>query len=87
LLTGGQADSFAPDTVDGVASILTPSGTTAGEYDYDPFGNPRTDGTAHITPTVTNPIGFAGDILPSSGAGSRMDARHRSAAPGSASPR
>lgn len=60
LLTGGSTDSYAPDTVDGVASVLTPSGTTAAEYDYDPFGNARTDGTASVAPTVDNPIKFAG---------------------------
>ncbi|NUP45883.1 MAG: hypothetical protein HOW97_01000 [Catenulispora sp.] len=61
LLSGGQTDSLAPDPLSGVASILTSSGTTAGEQDYDPFGNPRTDGTARVTPTVTDPFGFAGD--------------------------
>lgn len=60
LLTGGQADSYAPDTVDGVSSVVTPQGAIAAEYDYDPFGNPRSDGTASVTPTVNNPIQFAG---------------------------
>ena len=76
LLTGGQTDSFAPDTVSGVASILTPSGTTVGEQDYDPFGNPRTDGTARIAPTVANPIGFAGGYHDTT-LGNRYSTTHR----------
>jgi RHS repeat-associated protein len=60
LPTGGQTDSYALDTVDGVASVVTPQGAIAGEYDYDPFGNPRSDGTASVAPTVNNPIKFAG---------------------------
>lgn len=60
LLTGGQSDSYALDGVDGVANVVDPTGANLAEYDYDPFGNPRTDGTATGTPTVDNPIRFAG---------------------------
>jgi RHS repeat-associated protein len=60
LLTGGQSDSYVLDGVDGVANVVAPTGENLAEYDYDPFGNPRTDGTASGTPTVDNPIRFAG---------------------------
>ncbi len=61
MLTGGQTDSYAPDTVHGVANIVNPAGDTLAAYDYDPFGNPRSDGTAgSVTGSITNPIRFAG---------------------------
>jgi len=61
LLTGGQTDSYALDTVGGVATVVNPAGSTMAAYDFEPFGSRRSDGTAAGTPTsVTNPIQFAG---------------------------
>jgi RHS repeat-associated protein len=61
MLTGGQTDSYAPDTLHGVANVVDPAGNTLAAYDYDPFGKPRTDGTASgVASSVSNPIGFAG---------------------------
>jgi RHS repeat-associated protein len=61
LFSSGRADSFAPDWLGGVADVVSPQGETRASYDYDPFGNPRTDGTAGApSSTVDNPIGFAG---------------------------
>jgi RHS repeat-associated protein len=61
LLTGGQTDSYALDTVGGVATVVNPAGSTLAAYDYEPFGGPRSDGTAAGTVNgITNPIQFAG---------------------------
>jgi RHS repeat-associated protein len=47
LLDGaGGAYPYTHDWLGGVANVLTPGGLPAGGYDYDPFGNPRTGGTA-----------------------------------------
>ena len=42
LLTGGQVEPYAPDTVSGVADVLTAQGDPVAAFDFDPFGNPRT---------------------------------------------
>jgi RHS repeat-associated protein len=61
LLTGGQADTYLPDWLGGVADVLSPESTPLAAYDFDPYGNPRTDGTAGSTSsTVDNPFRFAG---------------------------
>jgi RHS repeat-associated protein len=66
LLTGGQTDSFAPDTLHGGANVVNPAGATLAAYDFDPFGNRRTDGTAAGgSGSIANPVGFAGAFLDS----------------------
>jgi len=61
LLAGGQALSYAKDPFQGVGNVVNASGNTVAAYDYDPFGMPRTDGTAAGVPnSVANPIQFAG---------------------------
>jgi len=61
LLTGGQTNSYALDTTDGVANVVDPAGSTLAAYDYEPFGTPRSDGTAAGIPnSIANPIRFAG---------------------------
>jgi RHS repeat-associated protein len=61
LLTGGQAYTYLPDWLGGVADVLSPQGRTLAAYVYDRYGNPRTDGTAGNTPsTVDSPVRFAG---------------------------
>lgn len=61
LLSGGQVNPYALDTVHGVATVVDPQGATAAAYDYDPFGNARSDGAAAGTSsTVANPMRFAG---------------------------
>jgi len=64
LLSGGQADTYLPDRLGGVADIASPTGQPLAAYDYDAYGNPRTDGTAATIPsTVDNPLRFAGMYL------------------------
>jgi len=53
-LTGKQVDSYLPDWLGGVADVVAPQGNTQASYDYDAYGNPRTDGTAGAS---TSPIG------------------------------
>ena len=60
LLTGAQTDPYAPDFLSGVADVVAPQGGSLASYDQDPFGNPRTNGTAATTTSVDNPIQFAG---------------------------
>ncbi|HEY9476262.1 MAG TPA: DUF6531 domain-containing protein [Mycobacteriales bacterium] len=60
MLTGGQADSYVPDWLGGVADVLPASGAPLASYDYDTFGAQRSNGTAGGTSTVDNPIRFAG---------------------------
>jgi len=60
LLTGAQTDAYAPDFLGGVADVIAPGGGSLASYDYDPFGGPRTNGTASTTTSVDNPIRFAG---------------------------
>jgi RHS repeat-associated protein len=61
LRTAGQTDSYLPDWLGGVATMLNGAGQPHAEYDYDPYGDARTDGTAGNTPsTVDNPVRFAG---------------------------
>ena len=60
LMSGGQTDSFAVDWLGGVADVLAPDGSSVASYDYDPYGNPRDDGTAASGSTVDNPIRFTG---------------------------
>jgi RHS repeat-associated protein len=61
LLAGGAADTYLPDWLGGVADVVSPQGKPVAAYDFDPYGNPRTDGTASNTPsTVDNPVRFAG---------------------------
>jgi RHS repeat-associated protein len=63
LLTGSQVDAFAPDWLAGVADVLSPQGTALAAYDFDPYGVPRSNGTAASAiskPTVDNPVQFAG---------------------------
>jgi RHS repeat-associated protein len=60
LLAGAQVDSFAPDWLDGVADVMAAQGGSMASYDYDPYGNPRSDGTATGPGTVDNPMRFAG---------------------------
>jgi RHS repeat-associated protein len=65
LMTGGRVEPYAPDTVSGVADVLTAQGDPVAAFDFDPFGNPRSDGTAAgvtatSAPNAANPIGFAG---------------------------
>ena len=49
-----------PDFLGGVADVVSGAGDSKASYDYDPFGNARTDGTASGTSTVDNPIRFTG---------------------------
>lgn len=71
VLDAGQqagAHTVGPDWLGGTASLFSPGGTTEASYDYDPYGQARTDGTAgSATPTVTSPIqfdgGYADDLL------------------------
>jgi RHS repeat-associated protein len=64
LLAGGETDPYLPDWLDGVATVVSAQGQVRAAYDYDPFGNPRTDGTAAPTgSTVDNPVRFAGMYL------------------------
>jgi len=58
-LVSGGVTVLLPDLQDGVAAAVGPDGATAAEYDYDPFGNPRGNGTATATSTVDNPLRFA----------------------------
>ncbi|WP_213007020.1 DUF6531 domain-containing protein [Paractinoplanes toevensis] len=61
LLTGKQTDPYLPDWLGGVADVIGPDGGVLAAYDYDPYGNPRTDGTAAGTAaTVENPVRFTG---------------------------
>ncbi|WP_433728396.1 RHS repeat-associated core domain-containing protein [Actinoplanes sp. CA-051413] len=60
LMNGGKVDSFVPDFLGGVADVVSTSGDSKASYDYDPFGNARTNGTATGSPSVDNPIGFTG---------------------------
>ena len=60
LMTGNQVDSFVPDFLGGVADVVDAAGASRASYDFDPYGNARTDGTATGTPAVDNPIGFTG---------------------------
>lgn len=69
MLTGTQVDPFAPDLVSGVADVVSPQGGSLASYDQDPFGNPRTNGTAASTASVDNPVQFAGAYRDSTLAG------------------
>jgi len=60
LLTGTQTDAYAPDFLSGVADVVAPQGGSLASYDQDPFGNPRSNGTAATGASVSNPIQFAG---------------------------
>ncbi|MET3422299.1 RHS repeat-associated protein [Actinoplanes tereljensis] len=61
LLTGKQTDPYLPDWLGGVADVVGPDGGVLAAYDYDPYGNPRSDGTAAgTTATVENPVRFTG---------------------------
>jgi len=60
LLTGDRSNSLVPDFLGGVADVVNPAGDSQASYDYDPFGNARTDGTAASTSTVDNPVRFTG---------------------------
>jgi RHS repeat-associated protein len=71
VLDAGQqagAHTVGPDWLGGTASLFSPDGTTEAGYDYDPYGQARTDGTAgSATPAVASPIqfdgGYADDLL------------------------
>jgi RHS repeat-associated protein len=62
MLTGDAAATYAPDWLSGVADVLDPSGAVLAAYDYDPYGNIRTNGTAaSVTGAGSdNPVKFAG---------------------------
>jgi RHS repeat-associated protein len=79
LLTGSATDGYAPDWLAGVADVVSPDGTPLVAYDYDPYGNPRTDGTASTVDTTgaaSNPVQFAGYHQdPTLGAGYSTPAR------------
>jgi RHS repeat-associated protein len=64
LLTGGQVHPYLPDWLGGVADLVSPEAASQRSYDYDPFGNPRTGGTAsQAQSALDNPIGYAGEYL------------------------
>jgi RHS repeat-associated protein len=62
LLSGGVR-SLAPDPFAGVAELLGPDGAVTDEYDYDPFGSARTNGTADATLNADNPLQYGGAYL------------------------
>jgi hypothetical protein len=69
-----RSTRFAPDWLDGVADVMAAQGGSMASYDYDPYGNPRSDGTAAGPGTVDNPVRFAG-MYQGSALGSRSLAR------------
>ena len=62
MLTGSGADAYAPDWLGGVAGVLGSGGDVLAAYDYDPYGNARTNGTAAgaTTSTADNPVQYDG---------------------------
>jgi RHS repeat-associated protein len=61
LADGGHVDAYVPDWLGGVSAVEAPDGSDLAAYDFDPYGGPRSDGTAAATPTtVDNPLRFAG---------------------------
>jgi RHS repeat-associated protein len=64
LLTGA-VDPLLPDPQASVAAVAAPDGTVQAEYDYDPFGAARTNGTAGDAAKVDNPLRFQGGYLDS----------------------
>jgi RHS repeat-associated protein len=64
LLNAGDVDPYLPDWLGGVADLVSTQGISQHSYDYDPYGVPRTNGTASSAlSAVGNPIGFAGLYL------------------------
>jgi RHS repeat-associated protein len=61
-LVDGEVNSFAPDWLGGVADVLGPDGAPLAAYDFDPYGQPRTNGTAAGVGAAgsDNPVKFAG---------------------------
>ncbi|GAA2564266.1 hypothetical protein GCM10010435_40680 [Winogradskya consettensis] len=62
LLKEGETDSYALDWLGGVADVVSGTGDTLAAYDYDPYGNARTNGTAAsvTAPGSDNPKKFTG---------------------------
>ncbi|WP_305783819.1 DUF6531 domain-containing protein [Symbioplanes lichenis] len=62
LLREEQTDSYALDWLGGVANVVDGAGETLAAYDYDPYGNARTNGTAAgvTTAGADNPKQFTG---------------------------
>jgi RHS repeat-associated protein len=61
LLSGGT-QSYVPDWLGGVAGVVSPTGTTLEQNDYDSYGSIRTNGTAGAASGqgTDNPLLFAG---------------------------
>jgi len=67
----------------GVAAIVAPDGGAQAEYDYDPFGAARTNGTAGSASGSDNPLRFAGAYQdPTLGDGYSFPARDHAPATG-----
>ncbi|WP_433381118.1 RHS repeat-associated core domain-containing protein [Actinoplanes sp. CA-142083] len=62
MLTSDGAATYVPDWLNGVADVLDDSGAVLAAYDYDPYGNARTNGTAASVAGAgtDNPVKFAG---------------------------
>lgn len=61
MLSDGGSQTYVPDWLNGVAGVVSPSGEVVEQYDYDPYGNPRDNGTAEAGEAEpASPLRFAG---------------------------